>query len=464
MDYDYGDYNDTLNRAPGVQDPETEPCTQTHTTSQPVSVARPEELFCPVWLRELPWPNTTTIEDVNVEFRRRNIPGIYFISLQMLLGLIGNLLVIVVYFTRFKISNYRVFVLFLAFLDLINCVLVMPFGILYLYYPINFPSNFICKAGHFVGFFGGVASPLMLVVIAIDRFRKVCRPLKKQITEKQAKISCTVIVFMTLSVTWFTPWFYGNAAVKTNIHGIEGTRCFRAENEFFMSLSKWYYNVLISMFLVVTIILSVLYYFIMKSVHSHSKYFSSRRKDSVGSCSKNLQTRKSTVTFMIITIVYVISTLTHDALAMVLHLKSDLECDLTFTTGTIYYTFFWTVFLNNVSNPFIYGLSDDRFSSLIRELFKKRGTGLLSRTTLNNTRSNSKRSSSLSAMITQFQRQSTFSRPLRQASLYRKPSVSSRTSVGSNLVRKQSVHFKSSAPTDNRKQSDASKSSNEDVC
>ncbi|XP_056018255.1 neuropeptide FF receptor 2-like [Ostrea edulis] len=459
---DYDDYNDTLfGGVPIPPDPEVEPTAQLLTTPPHVSVARPEELFCPRWLREQSWPNSTTIEDINAKFRRRNIPGIYFISLQMLLGLIGNLLVIVVYFTRFKTSNYRVFVLFLAFLDLINCVLVMPFGILYLYYPINFPSNLICKAGHFVGFFGGVASPFMLVVIAIDRFRKVCKPLKWQITEKQAKISCIVIVFMTLSVTWFTPWFYGNITVKTDIHGINGTRCFRVENQFFASLSKWYYSVLMSMFIVVTIFLSVLYYFIMKRVHVHSKYFSRRHKGSMGSCNKHLQTRKSTVTFMIITVVYVISTLTHDALAMILHVKADLECDLTFTTGTIYYTFFWTVFLNNVSNPFIYGLSDDRFSSLIKELFRRRESGWLSRTTISNTTSNSKRSSTLSGMIIQFQRQSVFNKSSTQADLFRKQSLSNRFSTQSNLVRKQSTISKSSNAADlHRKQSVASESSN----
>ena len=442
------EYTESLYEAPEIPGLEVDSTTRLITTTAALSAVPHKELFCPVWLRELPWPNSTTIEDINGEFRRRNIPGIYFISLQMLLGLIGNLLVIVVYFTRFKISNYRVFVLFLAFLDLTNCVLVMPFSIMYLYFPINFPSNFICKAGHFLGFFGGVASPLMLVVIAIDRFRKVCRPLKKQITEKQAKISCTVIVLITLSVTWFTPWFYGNTVVDTDIHGIKGTRCFREKNPLYLSLSKWYYNVLMSMFLVVTVVLSVLYFFIMRRVHNHSKFFSNQRKDSVGSCSKNLQTRKSTVTFMIITVVYVISTLTHDALAMILHLKSDLECDLTFTSGTIFYTFFWTVFLNNVSNPFIYGLSDDRFSSLVKELFQKRDPASLSKTSLGHTRSNSKRSSTLSSMITQFQRQNTLSRPYNHSDIYRKQSLSSRSSIQSNMCRKYSVVSKTSNLTE----------------
>lgn len=144
---------------------------------------------------------------------------------------------------------------------------------------------------------------------------------------------------------------------------------------------------------------------------------------------------------MIITVVYVISTLTHDALAMILHLKSDLECDLTFTSGTIYYTFFWTVFLNNVSNPFIYGLSDDRFSSLVKELFRKKDSGF-SRATLTKGRSNSNRSSTLSSMLTP--RQNTLTKPYRQSGISRKQSVVSRSSTQSSVFQKQPLNHKNS--------------------
>lgn len=75
------------------------------------------------------------------------------------------------------------------------------------------------------------------------------------------------------------------------------------------------------------------------------------------------------VIFMIIIIVYVISIFIYDVLVMILYLKLDLECDFMFMLGIIYYIFFWMVFLNNVFNFFIYGLLDDRFFLLVKELF-----------------------------------------------------------------------------------------------
>lgn len=83
------------------------------------------------------------------------------------------------------------------------------------------------------------------------------------------------------------------------------------------------------------------------------------------------------VIFMIIIIVYVISIFIYDVLVMILYLKLDLECDFMFMLGMIYYIFFWMVFLNNVFNFFIYGLLDDRFFLLVKELFQKKDFGYL---------------------------------------------------------------------------------------
>ena len=329
------------------------------------SDVRSEKVYCPHWLTERDWPANTTLTDVNNEMVKRNLPGIVFVTVQMFLGLLGNSVVIVAYWWKFKRSNYRVYVLFLAFLDLMNCVLTMPFVILYLVYPKNFPSDFICRAGHFVGFFGGCASPFVLVLIAVDRYRRICRPFKKQITERQTRISCFVILLFTAMFTWFTPLFYRNERVYTGINDIYAVRCFRSKNPLFYSLSQWYYIILTSLFVGVTVLLFILYYKIMKTVHERSRCFSNN-KSALGGTTKSIQTKKTTVTFMIITIVYVLSTLIHDSLAMVLHVREDLECLMSFEGGTVFYTFFWTVFLNNVSNPVIYGLSDDRFCSLIR--------------------------------------------------------------------------------------------------
>ncbi|XP_062591745.1 trace amine-associated receptor 4-like [Saccostrea cucullata] len=344
--------------------------TNTHTNH---THAQREVLSCPQWLVHRKWNNQTTLEDINTVFMRRNIPGIYFISLQMTLSLIGNVSVLLLYSTKSKVSNYRVYVLFLVMLDLISCVFVMPFAILSLYYPVNFPSNFICKAGYFLGFFVHIASSLVLVLIAVDRFLKVCRPLKKQLTEQQSKLSCLFICVFSLGFSWFTPLLYGNSQVDTNINHVVGTRCFLENDPLTITIAQWNYIALTVMLVIVTVFLCVLYSLILRRIRSHSKYCTVRTKNRQKGQQKNLNIGKTTMTFLIISVVYLINALTHDILALVLHIQKNLECFMGFYGGALYYIFLWTIFLNNVSNPFIYGLSDDRFSTMFKGMFQRNG-------------------------------------------------------------------------------------------
>ncbi|XP_022345996.1 nociceptin receptor-like [Crassostrea virginica] len=330
-------------------------------------------LFCPQWLVDKTWNNHTTLSDINGEFMRRNIPGIYFISLQMLLSLIGNVSVLLLYSTKSKISNYRVYVLCLVILDLISCVFVMPFAILYLYYPIQFPSNFICKAGFFIGFFVHIASPLVLVLIAIDRFQKICRPLQKQLTEQQSKLSCLFVCIFALGFSWFTPLLYGNSKIDTQINNIEGKRCFLENDRLTITIAKWNYIALTVLLVIVTAFLCVLYSLILRRIRSHSKYSTVRTKNRQKGLQKQQKLGKTTTTFLIISVVYLVNALTHDALALVLHIQPNLECFMGFYGGALYYIFLYTIFLNNVTNPFIYGLSDDRFSTMFKEFFQRNG-------------------------------------------------------------------------------------------
>lgn len=332
-----------------------------------------ENLFCPQWLVNREWNNQTTLKDINDVFMRRNIPGIYFISLQMVLSFIGNVFVLLLYSQKSRVSNYRVYVLCLVVLDLISCFFVMPFAILYLHYPINFPSNFICKAGYFLGFFVYIASSLVLVLIAIDRFQKVCRPLKKQLTEQQAKLSCLFVCVFALGFSWFTPLLYGNSKVNTQINNVKGTRCFLENDPLTITIAQWNYIALTAMLVIVTLFLCVLYSLILRRIRIHSKYSTVRTKNRQKGQKKNVNIGKTTMTFLIISVVYLINALIHDVLALVLHIHENLECSMGFYGGALYNIFLWTIFLNHVSNPFIYGLSDDRFSTMFKGMLQRNG-------------------------------------------------------------------------------------------
>lgn len=332
-------------------------------------------MSCMKWLKEgdvFDNNSEVTLEELNDYAMSRNLGGLIFVGLLMFFGLFGNIIVIIIYSCKVKASNnYTVYILCLGVLDLTNCCLTMPFIIVYLMYPLKFPSPELCKAGHFVAYWIGIGSPFLLVLIAADRYRRICQPFRKQLSERNARICCGIALLASLVFALPSPFLYGSEAVDTGILNITGVRCFQDENKDLETLQKSYYMLLSTLSTIVSVSLLILYYLIMKKVKTQTMYWENSKSGSQRDGRKAKESRKTTWTFFVVTTVYVLSTLPHDALALLLHLKEDLECDLGFSFGAVFYTFLFTVFINNVANPIIYGFSDDRFYVELKNIFRK---------------------------------------------------------------------------------------------
>ena len=112
---------------------------------------------------------TNTIEELNIEEAKQYIGGVVFVSILMVMGIIGNVHVIFVYAFKMKPSNHRIFILVLAVLDLITCSIGMPFIIVDLRNPLTFTMVSACKVLRFINYFICTSSALVLLVIAIER-------------------------------------------------------------------------------------------------------------------------------------------------------------------------------------------------------------------------------------------------------------------------------------------------------
>ncbi|KAL4238073.1 Neuropeptide Y receptor [Mactra antiquata] len=133
----------------------------------------------------------------NDRMRIAALPLAIFIGLLSLLGLIGNCVVIFVYNGKYPKCNFKYFVLVLAGIDLGSCFILMPIEIYTLMHWFVFEHSWLCKTKSFLNVFTISASSSTLLLIAIDRFRKVCRPHGKQIQPSLA-VKLTVVV-LTIS-------------------------------------------------------------------------------------------------------------------------------------------------------------------------------------------------------------------------------------------------------------------------
>ena len=109
------------------------------------------------------------LNELNNEKAKEFLGGVVFVSVMMVLGVLGNVHVLYIYFTRKKPSNHRVFILVLAGLDLTTCTVGMPLVIAHLRNPLTFTWTFACKSLRFVNYFLCTSSCLLLLVIAVER-------------------------------------------------------------------------------------------------------------------------------------------------------------------------------------------------------------------------------------------------------------------------------------------------------
>ncbi|XP_046374218.2 cholecystokinin receptor type A-like [Haliotis rufescens] len=225
--------------------------------------------------------NTTFSDhDVNVHLRRyddlyanKYLPAIVLVSVLMATGIIGNSLVCFVYLVKFKSSTVRCFIVSLAVIDLINCVISCPFDIADMRYRYTFGSYVVmCKMMRVFVTFTSVSSGLVLIPVAVDRYKKICRPLQKQMDIRSAKLAigacCTlgVVVGVPASV------FYGPRTVTTDIASINGSDCSTPDIYVGTPYPLIYNGFNLTIFLTTTVSLSVLYSLIWCQIRKQRNY------------------------------------------------------------------------------------------------------------------------------------------------------------------------------------------------
>jgi hypothetical protein len=109
------------------------------------------------------------LQELNREEAEYYIGGVVFVSITIMIGTIGNLHVLVVYAFRMKPSNPRIFILCLVALDLMTCIIGIPFIIIDLRNPLTFTMVLACKILRFVNYCICSASSFIMFIIAVDR-------------------------------------------------------------------------------------------------------------------------------------------------------------------------------------------------------------------------------------------------------------------------------------------------------
>lgn len=212
-----------------------------------------------------------SIEVLNHQDSARYIYTLVFFVTVMLIGIVGNILVIVVYKTKLKRSYARVYIISLALADLSVCLVGIPYHVLDLTFTVNYPNAVACKLLSFLIGACTLSSIMILLVVGLDRFLKVCRPLKRQIIDFGDRKACLIAVVLATVLNIPNGIIYGESSVQLQNLNQTGVECFIADEYQDTSFAYGFLGFNIFLFIISVSFLIIIYGFIGRKIYHQAK-------------------------------------------------------------------------------------------------------------------------------------------------------------------------------------------------
>ena len=173
-----------------------------------------------------------TADDLSEEMKRTILPVTIFIGIIACLGGAGNIFILMIYSLRYRRCNFKYFVLCMAIIDLTSCMTTLPGEIHSQLHWYSYKYEWICKTKSYFNVFTVWGSALVLLLLAYDRYRKICRPLHWQLGPSWARKFC--VISITVSAVISAPvvvlWGKQGYIYKGKYQNITVTICEKSGN------------------------------------------------------------------------------------------------------------------------------------------------------------------------------------------------------------------------------------------
>ncbi|XP_021346223.1 cholecystokinin receptor-like [Mizuhopecten yessoensis] len=167
-----------------------------------------------------------SVDDWNEEISTRLLPDSIVLMTYLVVGVLGNSAVLYIYTIRLKGNiDDRFFIPALAFVDLMTCTLGTSSSFTVNMLPVRLESGVACKIIHFFPMTFSAASAYLLLLIAVNRYMKICKPFNKQITVYWKKVTLILVACSSVLLSWPCFLFYGSKEIIHDGTKITGTRC-----------------------------------------------------------------------------------------------------------------------------------------------------------------------------------------------------------------------------------------------
>lgn len=349
------------------------------------------------------------------------LPVTIFLAFLMVIGIVGNVIVCLVYCKRKRKSTPDLFILNLAILDLLTCIFGIPMEITDLCLSYTFYAPAACKLLRTLESTTSMASALTLVIISIDRYKRICK-YGESFSIKKVKILCVVAICTGFFLSWPLLIIVGKKTVDVGVSGIKGVDC-SVSDEMRKSRIPLVYYIVVSLCFVVCLVFVIFVYvrisiFVRRTKANRLRYVGSGDLSNSSTGQQHIQlvvlksvnmesiqriddnihypnpvsqendqtlprisrvTRKSssvkvtrtTAIFVVVTIAFIISFLPFLITMVLRNIIKDIEKNMSEPMMVFYKFCLKCFFINNAINPLIYSFLSKRFRGDVKWLFSK---------------------------------------------------------------------------------------------
>ena len=136
----------------------------------------------------------------NTEFSKKVLPVSILFGLTASLGCIGNIFVVYIYGLKYKQCNFKYFLFVLGVIGTMQCCVMLPTQVGEMHYWFVFPTSWLCRVSAYVFSYSVILCLLVLLLISIDRYRKICCPYEWQIQSHTARQLCVLVSIASLVI------------------------------------------------------------------------------------------------------------------------------------------------------------------------------------------------------------------------------------------------------------------------
>ena len=301
-----------------------------------------------------------TLDDLSTEEVERLIPLVVYLSVVCMCGVLGNSLVFYVYKTKYNPSNCRSFVLYLSTIDLFTSLVVTPIEITIVLKEYKFTLEILCKLSLFLNIWTTVVSGSMLLTIAVDRYRKVCKPFDRQIPLNWARNICIFNTAFAVGFSLLSTVIYGVNEYVMSPYNVTVSEC-TIKNSMKGTMFPLINNVMFGiLFLGGLSSMFILYYFVGIKVRKYSTQSTCQQSQ------QRLKTHKTAYIMFLISLAFALTYLPVLALLLARSINSKFVPGLNDQERAIYKFCLRSYYLGCMLNPVIYGIWDERFRNACR--------------------------------------------------------------------------------------------------